>query len=90
MRDILPHTLTVEADDVISHRRCAKCDIDTGMKADGTYTPYTLHPFTEVIAGRQQDQIAVFCVTCFDELENARARDRVAMMSRPPLRAVAG
>jgi len=78
----------VEADDVISHRRCAKCDIDTGMKADGTYTPYTLHPYREA-AGAEREQLCVFCASCFDELGSARARDRVAR-GRPQLRAVAG
>ena len=75
---------------MISHRRCAKCDIETGMKADGTFTPYTLHPFREVIAGRQRDQVCVFCASCFDALGTARARDRAASSSPPMLRAVAG
>ena len=75
---------------MISHRRCAKCDIDTGMKADGTYTAYTLHPFRAVVAGRERDQLCVFCASCFEELRTTRARDRVARSSQPPLRAVAG
>lgn len=76
---------------MISHRRCAKCDIDTGMKADGTYTPYTLHPYREVVAGRERDQVCVFCATCFDELRTAGARDRAATTAQQPrLRAVAG
>lgn len=77
---------------MISHRRCAKCDIDTGMKADGTYTPYTLHPYREAVGGRERDQVCVFCATCFDELRTARARDLAATTAQQPrlLRAVAG
>lgn len=75
---------------MISHRRCAKCDIGTGMKADGTYTPYTLHPFRESVAGRERDQIAVFCVSCFDELRTAASRDRAARSTTPMLRVANG
>lgn len=64
---------------VIRERRCVRCQTWTGVRPDGSFTGYTLHPFVSRVRGRAVEQMTVFCAPCFEALGNAAARDAAAI-----------
>jgi hypothetical protein len=65
-------------------RRCAKCQVSTGARQDGTFVEYTIHPFVSFRGPNPRESIAVFCASCFDSLATSWARDRVASARTAP------